>query len=512
MRSLSADFTRNAPRPASTSRVHRSAARARMAPSSRSSGPRTSAGLAPFKNTRSMIWLRKIICATVAAAERTPSATDAPTKSRAESTCRKSSPSKDERPEGLIPIVLQAHLAAEETVDEDEVDGGEHHADAPPDQADREAVGRAGSVMDGQAVLRLHGGQDVGVDGEDGGSHHARYVGSGGEEGGPIAPPEAEVPHEDKARDGEGGEDEAPRVLIEAGEHPGTQRERCGGGNRRQDHHRQPADPGGAPGAGVERSLGLDGNPACAVEYEGSKREDPREHRVPVEDAGLRVRGAEVRPEGLKEVAIFPDGDATHHVAKSSSVEYREEGTPDEEGPIPEGGPHGALYVTSQLHGEAPDHQEPQHDDERQIEAGETRGVQQWEGEKEGASCGDDPDLVAVPHGAYGPQDEAPLGVVPGHERAYGPCAEVEAVEEHVHGEHEGDQYEPQRLHVTLSSFSGQTLARGRLLGLRSVGHLAHHEHEVEEAHDEVHPRKSYEREEHVARGDQGRRSLGSAQ
>src|ERR671911_3228654 len=236
MRSLSADFTRNAPRPASTSRVHRSAARARMAPRGRINGPARWPTPAPFKNTRSMIWLRKIICATVAAAERTPSATDAPTKSRAESTCRKSSPSKDERSEGLIPIVLQAHLAAEETVDEDEVDGGEHHADGPPDEADREAVGRAGSVVDGQAVLRLHGGQDVGVDGEDGGSHHARDVGAGGEEGGPIAPPEAEVPHEDKARDGEGGEDEAPRTLGEAGEHPGTQGERCDRGDRRQGY------------------------------------------------------------------------------------------------------------------------------------------------------------------------------------------------------------------------------------------------------------------------------------
>src|ERR671913_1052927 len=234
MRSLSADFIRTAPHPASTSRAHSSAARARTAPRSRINGPRTCGRPAPFKNTRSMIWLRKIICATVAAAERTPSATDAPTKSLAESTCRKSSPSKDERPEGLIPIVLQAHLAAEETVDEDEVDGGEHHADGPPDQADREAVGRAGSVVDGQAVLRLHGGQDLRVDGEGGGGHHARDVGAGGEEGGPIAPLEAEVPHEGEARNGKGGKDESPRVLIEAGEHPGTQREGCGGGDRRQ--------------------------------------------------------------------------------------------------------------------------------------------------------------------------------------------------------------------------------------------------------------------------------------
>src|SRR5215203_4223327 len=434
MRSLSADFTRNAPRPASTSRVHRSAARARMAPSSRRSGPRTSAGLAPFKNTRSMIWLKKIICATVAAAERTPSATDAPTKSRAESTCRKSSPSKDERPEGLISIVLQAHLAAEETVDEDEVDGGEHHADGPPDEADREAVGRAGSVVDRQAVLRLHGGQDLRVDGEGGGGHHARDVGAGGEEGGSIAPPEAEVPHEDEARDGEGGEDEAPRTLGETGEHLGTQGEGCGGGDRRQAYQRHPADPAGALGAGVEFALGLHCHPAGAVDDEGREGQQAGQDRVPVEDAGLRVRGAEVGPERLEEVAVLPEWDAAHHVAQSHAVKDRQKRAAEEEHPVPEGGPHGALYVAAKLDGETPDHQEPQHNDERQIEAGEARGVEQREREKQGPSCGDDPDLVSVPHRAYGLQDEATLLIAFRYKRMYGAGPEVETVQQDVHG------------------------------------------------------------------------------
>src|SRR5215218_1951448 len=177
-RSLSADFTRTAPCPATTSRVHSSAARARTAARSRRSGPRKSARPTPFKNTRSMIRLRKIICATVAAAERTPSTTAAPTQRRADRTRRKSSPF-NERPEGLVPIVLQTHLAAEEAVDEDEVDRGEHHADAPPHESDGETVSGAGGVVDGQAVLRLNCGQDVRVDGEGGGGHHAHNVGTG---------------------------------------------------------------------------------------------------------------------------------------------------------------------------------------------------------------------------------------------------------------------------------------------------------------------------------------------
>src|SRR5215207_575800 len=43
---------------------------------------------------------------------------------------------------------------------------------------------------------------------------------------------------------------------------------------------------------------------------------------------------------------------------------------------------------------------------------------------------------------------------------------------------------------------------------LGAMGHLAHHEHDVEEAHDQVHPREPYEREEHAARGDEWRDTL----
>src|SRR5215203_2271981 len=79
----------------------------------------------------------------------------------------------------LVSIIFQAHLATEETVDEYEVDRREHHTDAPPGEADGETVSGAGGVVDGEAVLRLNCGQDVGVDGEGGGSHHARDVGTG---------------------------------------------------------------------------------------------------------------------------------------------------------------------------------------------------------------------------------------------------------------------------------------------------------------------------------------------
>src|SRR5215210_6760199 len=50
------------------------------------------------------------------------------------------------------------------------------------------------------------------------------------------------------------------------------------------------------------------------------------------------------------------------------------------------------------------------------------------------------------------------------------------------------------------------------LLAFRTVGDLAHHEHDVEEAHDQVHPREPYEREQHAARGDEWRDTLRSSE
>jgi hypothetical protein len=57
------------------------------------------------------------------------------------------------------------------------------------------------------------------------------------------------------------------------------------------------------------------------VGNEGGECQKTGQDRVPVEDAGLGVRGAEVRPQRLEEVAIVADGNAAHHVAQGDAVE-----------------------------------------------------------------------------------------------------------------------------------------------------------------------------------------------
>jgi len=122
-------------------------------------------------------------------------------------------------------------------------------------------------------------------------------------------------------------------------------------------------------------SFVLRGYEVRAVHDQGSQGEQPDQDRVPVEDSGGARERAEVCPQRLEEVAAFVQGDAAHHVTEGGAVEDREERAADEERRVPERGPHRVVYVPAQLDGEAPDHQEPEHDDQGQVEPGEAGGV-----------------------------------------------------------------------------------------------------------------------------------------
>jgi hypothetical protein len=92
---------------------------------------------------------------------------------------------------------------------------------------------------------------------------------------------------------------------------------------------------------------------------------------------------------------------------------------------------------------DAAEHQQPEDDHERQIEAAEAGGVEQGEGEQERASGGEQPDFVAVPHGADGAQDGAALVWGAGGAQVDHTGAEVEAVEHDVRCHHRCDDHEP---------------------------------------------------------------------
>ena len=145
---------------------------ARAQSNSRSS-PRTSPRSTLSRNTPSTTLLRQQVDLAAAAQPGRPTGTRATvpprlprgTKPTTTDSWWKSSPFETSEARRLMyAFVFQAHLAAEEAVDDDEVDGGEDHPDAPPDEPDGLAVVGGGGVVDGEAVGRVDRGQHVRVD------------------------------------------------------------------------------------------------------------------------------------------------------------------------------------------------------------------------------------------------------------------------------------------------------------------------------------------------------------
>ncbi len=107
----------------------------------------------------------------------------------------------------------------------------------------------------------------------------------------------------------------------------------------------------------------------------------------------------------------------------------------------------GSRGVAAQLDADGAQDQQPEHDHQRQIEAAEGRGVEQGEGEEERASGGQQPDLVAVPEGADGTHGLLAFLFAAGDEEIDDADADVEAVEDDVGDQHDGDNPEPKSSH-----------------------------------------------------------------
>src|ERR1700687_6258405 len=131
------------------------------------------------------------------------------------------------------------------------------------------------------------------------------------------------------------------------------------------------------------------------------QRDHSGENGVPVEDAvvlaSLTLVDPEVRPERLEEILVGSERNAAHDISQGSAKENGEQQAGDAEDDIEESTPDGGLHVGTQFNANAAQHEQPEHDHERQVEAAETGGIEQREGEVEGAPGGEQPDFVSVP-------------------------------------------------------------------------------------------------------------------
>src|SRR5438132_1160431 len=110
---------------------------------------------------------------------------------------------------------------------------------------------------------------------------------------------------------------------------------------------------------------------------------------------------------------------------------------------IKKAAPHRRIHMRAQLNADPAKDEQPQNDHQRQIKSTEGGSVEKRECEIECAANGQKPDFVAVPHGTDGSQQKLAFPVCAGNKQIERTHAAVEAIQNHISGDHSSDQQKP---------------------------------------------------------------------
>ena len=154
--------------------------------------------------------------------------------------------------------------------------------------------------------------------------------------------------------------------------------------------------------------------------------------------------------------------DAPGDVAHRHADEQARDDAAGAEAHVPHLPPPAHRLFAAKLDGHGAEDERHQQQHERQVKAGENRGIDIREGGEERAAARHEPDLVAVPDRADGVEEDAPLLVLAGEqvERA---DPQVEAVEHGVAGEEHAQQHEPDGGEVGRAGVHGWGVRAGRV-------------------------------------------------
>src|ERR1019366_9231266 len=111
----------------------------------------------------------------------------------------------------------------------------------------------------------------------------------------------------------------------------------------------------------------------------------------------------------------------------------------------------------AKLDADAAPNQEPQNDHQREIKATEGGGIEEREGKVKSASASQEPDFIAIPHGADGPHHDTAILFVAGEEWIQDANANIESVEDDISGDHDRDDPEPDCSHCFSSALYAVT-------------------------------------------------------
>src|SRR5215831_11049760 len=225
--------------------------------------------------------------------------------------------------------------------------------------------------------------------------------------------------------------------------------------------------------AGLDSTIRLPGEICPTVSDERREGEDPDEHGVPVEDAD-RLFGREVGEELEAEPSVGVERHSTQEIPERRSEKDGKENTRNPEKEVPSSAPDAIPHVTAELDRDAAQDQAPEHEEDREIEAGNAGREHARECHEESSPGEEEPDLVAVPERADRRKDLTPFRLAPRDEEMEGAGAEIETVEDHVGGQSENSDPIPElrherRLWAIRDSESQAHAVRARFLGRREI-------------------------------------------
>ena len=186
-----------------------------------------------------------------------------------------------------------------------------------------------------------------------------------------------------------------------------------------------------------------------AMDRERRDSEESNHNGVPVENAGMRA-DLEICPKRFKKIPVGTEWHAANDIADRCPEKNCEQHAGKGKYKIEERPPERIINVGAELDADTAQHQEPENDHQRQIEAAEARCVKRRKSEKQRACRGHKPNLVAIPYQPDGAQDQMALVMGSRDKQADDAGTEIEAVEHHVSDDHQRDENEPKCFRITL--------------------------------------------------------------
>ncbi len=147
---------------------------------------------------------------------------------------------------------------------------------------------------------------------------------------------------------------------------------------------------------------------------------------------------------------VRAQGNSPGDIAQGHADQKRGDDAADGEARIPKIPPPFHRLFAPKLDGHRAENKRHQQQHEGQVESGKDGGIDFREGREESAAACDQPNLVPIPNGPDGIEED-PAFLVRLYEKMEGPHPQVEAVQDGVTGKKDSDQDEPKGLPIRYS-------------------------------------------------------------